>query len=107
MIYLATNNGIILADRDSRWRILERGLAGQRITSVIAREGVALAGTSDGIFRSDDDGRTWREASAGLSQRHIRWLAVKPGTAATTATVAPPGLIRMIPTTSFLARRIT
>jgi photosystem II stability/assembly factor-like uncharacterized protein len=78
MIYLATNNGIILADRDSRWRILWRGLDGQHVTSVIARQGVALAGTSDGVFRSDDNGRTWREASAGLSRRHIRWLAYHP-----------------------------
>lgn len=78
MIYLATNNGIILAGRDDQWRIHARGLAGKRVTSVIAREGVALAGTRDGIFRSDDGGRTWRETSAGLSRRYVRWMAYHP-----------------------------
>lgn len=78
MIYLATEDGLILAERGDDWRITRRGLEGRRVTSVIAREGVILAGTTDGIFRSDDDGQTWREASAGLSQRHIRWLAYHP-----------------------------
>ncbi len=55
-----------------------RGLEGQSVTSVIAREGVILAGTRDGVFRSDDLGRTWREASAGLTDRHVRWMAYHP-----------------------------
>ena len=80
MIYLATEDGLIIGDRnpDDNWRIIRRGLDGQRVTSVIAREGVLLAGTTDGIFRSDDDGRSWREASTSLSQRHVRWLAYHP-----------------------------
>jgi hypothetical protein len=45
---------------------------------VIAREGVILAGTEDGIFRSDDEGQTWAEASDGISARHIRWMAFHP-----------------------------
>jgi len=78
MIYLATNNGLIAAGRGDGWRVARRGLEGQRVTSVVAREGVVLAGTTDGIFRSDDDGRTWREASQGLGLRHVRWLAYHP-----------------------------
>jgi hypothetical protein len=78
MIYLATHHGMAVADSAS-WRVLRRGLQGQRVTSIIAREGVILAGTTDGIFRSDDEGRSWREASAGLGQRHVRWLAFHPG----------------------------
>ncbi len=77
MIYLATDNGLFIGDRDG-WRIVRRGLEGQRVTSVIAQAGIILAGTTAGIFRSADDGLTWHEANAGLSQHHIRWLAAHP-----------------------------
>jgi photosystem II stability/assembly factor-like uncharacterized protein len=77
MIVLATNKGLVLVESGS-WQVIRRSLEGQHLTSVIAREGVILAGTLDGIFRSDDEGRTWREASAGLGQRHVRWLAFHP-----------------------------
>lgn len=77
MIALATNNGVVIAESGS-WRVLRRGLEGLHVTSLIAREGVILAGSLDGIFRSDDEGRTWREASAGLGQRHVRWMAFHP-----------------------------
>jgi len=78
MIYLATNNGLVVAGFQDGWRVIRRSLAGKHVTSVIAREGVVLAGTTGGVFRSDDDGRSWRDASAGLSQLHIRWLAYHP-----------------------------
>jgi photosystem II stability/assembly factor-like uncharacterized protein len=45
---------------------------------VIAREGAILAGTTDGLFRSDDAGQSWQEASNGLNSRHVRWLAYHP-----------------------------
>ena len=48
------------------------------MTSVIAREGVILAGTTGGLFRSDDAGISWQEASNGLNSRHVRWLAFHP-----------------------------
>jgi photosystem II stability/assembly factor-like uncharacterized protein len=78
MIYLATDNGLVVCEKDNEWRVLHRGLEGQRVTSVIAREGVILAGTTNGVFRSDDNGQNWVEASQGLSHRHIRWLAYHP-----------------------------
>lgn len=78
ILCLATDNGIVIAERTDDWHIVRRGLNEQQVTSVLAREGVILAGTLDGIYRSDDEGRTWREASVGLSQRHIRWLAYHP-----------------------------
>ncbi len=78
MIYLATENGLFACERNDEWRVVRHGLVGQRVTSVIAREGTILAGTINGIFQSDDDGQTWQEASAGLSHRHVRWLAYHP-----------------------------
>ena len=78
MIYLATENGLFVCERDKEWAVLRHTLKGQQVTSVIAREGVILAGTTDGVFRSDDEGQTWDEASAGLSHRHVRWMAYHP-----------------------------
>jgi len=78
MIYLGTNNGLVICERDDNWHILRRGLEGQRVTCVSAREALILAGTPDGVFRSEDEGHTWTVASTGLSQRHIRWMAFHP-----------------------------
>ena len=79
-LYLATSKGLIVCARDdSDWRVTSLGLTDQDVTSVIARESVILAGTIGGVFRSDDRGQTWRDASAGLTNRHVRWLAYHPG----------------------------
>lgn len=73
-LILATHSGI------KRWqdgRIVDGGLAEQQVTAVIAREGVLLAGTRDGVWRSDN-GRDWLAAGDGLTQRHVRWMAFHP-----------------------------
>ena len=57
---------------------VDRSLIGCTVTSVMTREGVVLAGTTDGVVRSEDGGRTWDEASTGLTVRHVRWLAFHP-----------------------------
>lgn len=78
-LFLATSDGLVVCRRDGdEWTESSRSLAGRRLTSVIAREGVILAGTPDGILRSGDLGSTWEEASAGLTTRHVRWLAFHP-----------------------------
>ncbi len=78
-LLLATRRGLVICEREAQdWREVARGLADHNVTSVIAREGVILAGTSDGVFRSDGGGQSWREASNGLSSRHVRWLAYHP-----------------------------
>ncbi len=78
-LYLATDSGLVVCEREAGvWRVAGRGLEVRRVTSVIAREGVILAGTTEGVWRSDDNGGTWNEASLGLSHRHIRWLAYHP-----------------------------
>jgi hypothetical protein len=79
-LYVATASGLVMVDKAAdTWRVSGRALEGQLVTSVIAREGVILAGTRDGVFRSDDAGRSWDEASSGLTQRHVRWMAYHPG----------------------------
>jgi photosystem II stability/assembly factor-like uncharacterized protein len=78
-LYLATNDGLAIAEpHGDDWQIVGRGLQGQHVTSVVAREGVVLAGTRQGIFRSDDAGSSWQAASDGLAIAYVRWLAFHP-----------------------------
>jgi photosystem II stability/assembly factor-like uncharacterized protein len=78
-LLLATEQGVVVADRnEAGWRAIRRGLTDQRVTSLVAREGVILAGTWNGVFRSDDAGQSWRAASSGLGHPHVRWLAFHP-----------------------------
>jgi photosystem II stability/assembly factor-like uncharacterized protein len=79
MLILATGQGVFIVERDGEgWREVRRGLEGRNVTSVIAREGTILVGTRHGVYRSDDLGETWVEASAGLSLPYVRWLAYHP-----------------------------
>ena len=78
-LILATNQGIVVCEPEaSGWREFARELIGRSATSVMAREGVILAGTTEGIFRSDDGGQSWRQVSVGLDIRHVRWMAYHP-----------------------------
>ncbi len=78
-LLLATEHGLVTCKHTGAdWRVVGRGLTDYRVTSVIAREGVILAGTTEGVLRSDDGGVTWREPGAGLRSPHVRWLAYHP-----------------------------
>ncbi len=78
-LFLATKTGVTIAEQQQAgWQVVGEGLAEHQVTTIIAREGVILAGTRDGIFRSDDGGQSWAEASRGLGVRHVRWLAFHP-----------------------------
>ena len=78
-LIVATGHGIFTYERNEHdWRARARGLDGQNVTSAIAREGVILAGTTNGVFRSDDYGEKWHAGSSGLNTRHVRWMAFHP-----------------------------
>jgi hypothetical protein len=78
-LILATEQGIVICEREGdNWKESLRALKDYSVTCAIAREGVILAGTQDGIFRSDDGGKTWNEISNGLTDRHVRWMAYHP-----------------------------
>lgn len=78
-LFIATSNGLAIAERaNGEWNVTERVLNGKHLTSVIAREGVILVGAREGVMRSDDLGKTWRDASAGLKPSYVRWLAYHP-----------------------------
>lgn len=79
LLFIATHKNLVICRKqDSAWEEIRGGLDGLKVTSVMAREGVILAGTRNGVYRSDDLGSSWREASAGLDIRHVRWLAYHP-----------------------------
>ncbi|OGO41645.1 MAG: hypothetical protein A2W36_03085 [Chloroflexi bacterium RBG_16_58_14] len=78
-LILATAQGIVLCEKTgSDWRFIRREMQGSYITSLTAQDGVILAGTRLGVFRSTDQGNSWNNASAGLEHPHIRWLASDP-----------------------------
>ncbi len=79
IILLATSRGLVVCQRQgAAWTELRRNLSDQPITSVIARQGVIIAGTRNGVFRSDDLGQSWYQTSEGLTIKHVRWLAYHP-----------------------------
>jgi photosystem II stability/assembly factor-like uncharacterized protein len=93
-LYLATADGLVVAQRDgTAWRVARSALSGHDVTSIVAREDLILAGTTDGILRSTDGGATWHEANQNLSIRRVRWLAGPPrGLALVFAGTQPAGI---------------
>ena len=78
-LYLATRGGLVICQRkNDDWQVVDRVLRDEQVTSVMAREGVILAGTINGVQRSDDNGASWRAVNNGLTHKHVRWLAYHP-----------------------------
>jgi hypothetical protein len=79
-LYVATHSGLAICQREQdSWSVVSHVLEKEHVTSVVAREGMILAGTARGIQRSDDGGQHWRAVNQGLTSPHIRWLASQPG----------------------------
>lgn len=86
LLFLATSDGMVTLKRavqegdelaygpiDTTPEI-DEVMAHRHFTSVAARGGVVFGGATDGVFRSDDGGRTWRVAGEALQGHHVRWL---------------------------------
>lgn len=79
LLYVATAHAVVVAERDAgEWREVRRGLEGRHVTCISAVGETVLAGTTDGAFRSPDDGKSWQPANEGLTVRHLRWVAHHP-----------------------------
>ncbi len=84
-VMLGSSKGFLslrLPDRPSSSpKVLEvaQSLEGTEVTSLAAGGQALLAGTRQGIYRSEDGGRAWAQASEGLSVPHVRWLAFHDG----------------------------
>jgi photosystem II stability/assembly factor-like uncharacterized protein len=97
MLYLATNNGVFTAEYGEDWQITGSSLLGHQVTSIIAHQDHILVGTREGIFASDDAGKTWRAAESDPDARIIRWLAWRkdsPGSAL--AGTEPAGIFHSV-----------
>ena len=74
-LYLATAIGLfIVTQTKGDWEIVRHALKNKVLTSIAVSEGVIIAGTTDGIWRSSDSGKSWHESNDRLSIRHIRWI---------------------------------
>ena len=83
-LYIATAIGLfIVTQTDGEWNIVKHTLKDHSLTSIAVTDGVVLAGTQDGVWRSTDNGRTWDKSNRNLAIRYVRWMAsaAKPSTA--------------------------
>jgi photosystem II stability/assembly factor-like uncharacterized protein len=79
VLFVGTKQGALTFRREgAQWQQAAHDLAAHRVTTISSAASVTLAGTTDGIFQSNDLGRTWRMASEGLTISHVRWLAHYP-----------------------------
>jgi photosystem II stability/assembly factor-like uncharacterized protein len=79
LLLVGTNSGLLVCRREhDAWLVVHRTLEGRVVTGVTSQGTQILAGTTDGIYRSDDRGATWADASAGLSERYVRQIAFHP-----------------------------
>jgi photosystem II stability/assembly factor-like uncharacterized protein len=78
-LHLATRTGVVTClNENGVWQVKARSLNEQYVTTVIAQDGVLLAGTKTGIQFSDTEGKHWETVNEGLTIQHIRWLAHHP-----------------------------
>lgn len=76
----ATDDGCVTLKRDAgAWREHGRALGGQEITCVASCRGTLLAGTTRGLYLSEDGGESWGPSGEGLTIPHMRWLLLHPG----------------------------
>jgi hypothetical protein len=79
-LYLATAIGLFIATQtDGNWTIVRQALKEQPLTSVAVSKGVILAGTTEGIWRSTDNGQTWCNPVCTLDGRFLKNAENHPG----------------------------
>lgn len=79
-LYIATAIGLYIAAQvNGKWDIVSQTLTKKNLTSIVVSDGVVVAGTPIGIWRSKDRGTSWKKANKNMSVLHIRWLAGSTG----------------------------
>jgi photosystem II stability/assembly factor-like uncharacterized protein len=74
-LYLATAIGLfVVTQTDGNLTVVGHTLKEQPLTSVAVSRGVILAGTTQGIWRSTDNGQTWNKANENLTIQYVRWI---------------------------------
>ena len=75
-LYIATAIGLFIATpTDGNWNIVRHTLTEKSFTSITVSDGIILAGSTEGIWHSSDNGKSWNEANKNLAIRHVRWMA--------------------------------
>jgi len=74
-LYIATAMGLFIATQtDGNWAVVRHALKQKALTAIAVSGDVILAGTTDGIWRSSDNGNSWNEANKNLAISHVRWM---------------------------------
>jgi ligand-binding sensor domain-containing protein len=81
VVYAGTARGVYVSNTHaSSWMFCGGPLADASISAMAARSGVAYAATgSDGVFRSDDNGKTWTAYNKGLTSKSVNTLLFGEG----------------------------
>jgi photosystem II stability/assembly factor-like uncharacterized protein len=75
-LFIATTLGLFIATQNNgHWTVIGQALNDQPLTTLATSGEVILAGSTKGIWRSTDKGKTWMAASTGLKIPYVRWLA--------------------------------
>jgi photosystem II stability/assembly factor-like uncharacterized protein len=75
-LYIASESGVfVAAHADGNWRAVGHALPEKHMTAITVTDRIILAGSTEGVWRSSDNGRTWSEANEGLGSRHVRWMS--------------------------------
>ncbi len=78
-LFIGTSTGIRTCKRERKaWSLQHRAAIMKEVTSLSASQGAVLAGTRDGILRTDNLGKKWVDSSQGLGIQYVRWLASHP-----------------------------
>lgn len=78
-LILATKQGVAVVQRQGDdWQEIRRNLTTHESTSLSVHGGMVLAGTTEGVFRSEDSAESWQVASVGLTDPHVRWISHHP-----------------------------
>jgi photosystem II stability/assembly factor-like uncharacterized protein len=94
-LFVASASGLfIAADSGGTWEVLRYVLRKKALTCVAVSGSVLLAGSRNGIFRSEDMGRTWTSPGAGPARAHVRWMASSgPSSGRVFAGTEPAGIL--------------
>ncbi|MGD8737960.1 MAG: hypothetical protein PVJ85_14535 [Anaerolineae bacterium] len=94
LLVIGTGEGVLVAQREGdTWKAVRRSLSARQVNSLSVQGGAVLAGTTEGVFRSDDLAESWHLASDGLSVPKIRWVAHHPNRSGTVLAGTEPAAI--------------
>lgn len=78
-LYLATSSGLMLgAMLGGSWQSTRQALEGIAITCIATQNGIVLAGSKAGVYRSTDSGAAWGAPEVKPDIPHLRWLSFHP-----------------------------